>query len=130
VPANVSWARQNLPLIVNHGQPNPNLSDGPEWGATLGNAILVWRSAVGVDKHGNLLYAAANDQTVKSLAEVMIRAGAVRAMELDINSEWTSFISYRLPGAGHPANLLDSMQPSSDRYLTPDSRDFFAVYVK
>src|SRR5947209_2998065 len=130
VPANVSWARQNLPLIVNHGQPNPNLSDGPEWGATLGNAILVWRSAVGVDKHGNLLYAAANDQTVKSLAEVMIRAGAVRAMELDINSEWTSFISYRFPGAGHPANLLDSMQPSSDRYLTPDSRDFFAVYVK
>ena len=35
VPANVQYARQNLPLIVNNGRPNPNLSDGPEWGATL-----------------------------------------------------------------------------------------------
>jgi hypothetical protein len=130
VGSDVVWARQNLPLIVNHGQPNPNLSDGPEWGATLGNAILVWRSAVGIDKRGNLLYAAANDQTVGSLAKILIRAGAVRAMELDINSEWTSFISYRFPGAGHPANLLDAMQPSSTRYLSPDDRDFFAVYLK
>ena len=46
-PANVVWARQNLPLIVDNGRPNPNLSNGPEWGATLGNAIQVWRSAVG-----------------------------------------------------------------------------------
>ena len=87
------YARQNLPLIVNNGRPNPNLSDGPEWGATLGNAVLVWRSAVGVDRHGNLIYAAANDQTVGSLAAIMIRAGAVRAMELDINTYWTSFIT-------------------------------------
>ena len=64
----ITYARQNLPLIVNHGRPNPNLSDGPEWGATLGNAIRVWRSGVGIDRHGNLIYAAANDQTVGSLA--------------------------------------------------------------
>lgn len=126
----VVFARQNLPLIVNQGRPNPNLSDGPEWGATLGNAILVWRSAVGIDKHGNLIYAAANDQTVGSLAQIMIRAGAVRAMELDINAEWTSFITYRFPGARDPANLVAAMQRSPDRYLTPDDRDFFAVYVK
>jgi hypothetical protein len=124
------YARQNLPLIVNHGQPNPNLSDGPEWGATLGNAILVWRSAVGVDKHGNLIYAAADDQSVGSLAAIMIRAGAVRAMELDINTYWTSFISYRNPSAGDPSNLLPDMVRSPDRYLTPDDRDFFAVYLK
>jgi hypothetical protein len=130
VGSNVMYARQNLPLIVNHGQPNPNLSDGPEWGATLGNAILVWRSAVGVDKHGNLIYAAADDQSVGSLAAIMIRAGAVRAMELDINTYWTSFISYRNPGAGDPSNLLPDMVRSPDRYLTPDDRDFFAVYLK
>ena len=129
-PANLVYARQNLPLIVNHAAPNPNLSDGPQWGATLGNAVRVWRSAVGVDRHGNLIYGAANDQTVGSLAAVMIRAGSVRAMELDINSEWTSFITYRFPGAGNPVNLSPDMQRSPDRYLSPDDRDFFAVYLK
>ncbi|MBV9472117.1 MAG: phosphodiester glycosidase family protein [Solirubrobacterales bacterium] len=126
----VAYARQNLPLIVNHGRLNPNLSDGPEWGATLGNALYVWRSAVGIDSHGNLIFAAANDQTVRSLGQIMIRAGAVRAMELDINSYWTSFITYRHPDALGAANLLASMDRSPQRYLTPDDRDFFAVYLR
>ena len=128
--ADIVYARQNLPLIVTGGRPNPNLSDGPEWGATLGNAIQVWRSAVGIDRHGNLIYAAANYQTVGSLAAIMIHAGAVRAMELDINTYWTSFITYRYPGAGDPANLLPTMDRSPERYLTPDDRDFFAVYAR
>jgi hypothetical protein len=127
--SDVVYARQDLPLIVNHGQINPNLSDGPEWGATLGNAIFVWRSAVGIDRHGNLIYAAAPDQTVASLAQIMVHAGAVRAMELDINSYWPSFITYRFPGAKQPANLLPGMVRSPLRYLTPDDRDFFAVYL-
>jgi hypothetical protein len=126
----IVYARQNLPLIVDHGRINPNLSDGPEWGATLGNAIQVWRSGVGVDRRGNLLYAAANDQTVGSLAEILRRAGAVRAMELDINAYWPSFITYRAPGAAGPSNLMPDMTRSPDRYLTPDDRDFFAVYMK
>ena len=129
-PTNVVWARQNLPLIVNHGRPNPNLNDGPEWGFTLGNADLVWRSAVGVDHHGNLIYVAGPDQGLSSLATTMIHAGAVRAMELDINAYWTSFISYRYPGARDPANLLATMDRSPLRYLTPDDRDFFAVYLR
>jgi hypothetical protein len=127
---NVVYARQNLPLIVNHGRANPNLSDGPEWGATLGNAVQVWRSGVGVDRRGNLIYAAANDQTVGSLAAILIHAGAVRAMELDINTYWTSFITYRRPGAGGAANLLSDMDRSPQRYLTPDDRDFFGVYIR
>jgi hypothetical protein len=128
VPGDVLYARQNLPLIVNGGRPNPHLSDGPEWGATVGNAIMVWRSAVGVDRRGNLIYAAANDQTVASLAGILVRAGAIRAMELDINSYWTSFITYRSHGARDPANLLADMDRAPNRYLTPDDRDFFAVY--
>ncbi len=132
VGPDVDYARQNLPLIVNHAQPNPNLSDGQEWGFTLGNAVQVWRSAVGVDRYGNLLYAAAPDQTVKSLAAIMIHAGAVRAMELDINTYWTTFISYRHPAPGDigAASLLSTMDRPTSRYLTPDDRDFFAVYLR
>jgi hypothetical protein len=126
----VVYARQNLPLIVNNGRLNPNLSNGPEWGATLGNQILVWRSGVGIDKYGNLIYAAAGIQTVASLAEILKHAGAVRAMELDINTYWPSFITYHRPGAIGAANLLTSMDRSPQRYLTPDDRDFFAVYVR
>jgi hypothetical protein len=129
-PANVWFAKQNLPPIVYEGKLNPNLSDGPEWGETVNNAVRVWRSGLGIDAHGNLMYAAANYQTVESLAKVLQRAGAVRAIELDINEDWTSFISYRHPGAGEPSNLLPEMFRPAERYLSPDERDFFAVYLK
>jgi hypothetical protein len=126
---NVSFAKQNLPPIVYEGKLNPNLSDGPEWGATVNNAVRVWRSGLGIDRHGNLIYAAANYQTVESLAKILQRAGAVRALELDINEDWTSFITYRHPGAVEPSNLLPEMFRPASRYLTPDERDFFAVYA-
>jgi hypothetical protein len=129
-PADVAFAKQNLPPIIDEGKLNPNLSDGPEWGETVNNATRVWRSGVGVDSHGNLLYAAANYQTVESLAKVLKQAGAVRALELDINEDWTSFISYRHPGGLEPSNLLPEMFRSPERYLVPDERDFFALYLR
>ena len=129
-PKNVWFAKQNLPPIIYEGKLNPNLSDGPEWGETVNNATRVWRSGLGIDAHGNLMYAAANYQTVESLAKVLQRAGAVRAIELDINEDWTSFISYRHPGGVQPSNLLPEMFRSPERYLSPDERDFFAVYLR
>jgi len=128
-PSYVSFARQNLPLIVDEGRPAPNLANG-EWGATVGNAVLVWRSGIGVDGRGNLIYAAGNDQSAKSLADTLIRAGAMRAMELDINSYWVSFITYGAAGAEDPRNLLPDMERPDTRYLEPDDRDFFAVYSR
>jgi hypothetical protein len=125
----VAFARQNLPLIVDHGRPNPNLNDGPAWGATLGNAVLVWRSGVGVDRHGNLIYAAAPLQTVSGIARILIHAGAVRAIELDINSYWVTLNTYAFTRARGAAPLLPSMTRSALRYLSPDDRDFFAVYL-
>ena len=129
-PSSVLFARQNLPLIVDEGRPSQNLGNGSEWGATVGNAVLVWRSGIGVDRHGNLIYAAGEDQSVRSLANTLAHAGAVRAMELDINSYWVSFITYGAPGAGAPVNLLPGMERPATRYLTPDDRDFFAVYSR
>jgi hypothetical protein len=59
-PANVWFAKQNLPPIIYGGKLNPNLGDDPEWGETVNNATRVWRSGLGIDAHGNLMYAAAN----------------------------------------------------------------------
>ena len=129
-PTNVEFARQNLPLIVYGSQPTANLANGSEWGATVGNAVRVWRSGLGIDANGNLIYAAANDQTVQSLAQIMIHAGAVRGMELDINSYWISFNTYAAPGALEPSKLLSETERPAERYLSPDDRDFFAVYQR
>jgi hypothetical protein len=124
----IAFTRQSLPPIVENGRLNPNLNDGPQWGATLGNAIRVWRTAVGIDRRGNLIYVAANYQTVTTLARILQRAGAVQAMQFDINPEWPSLITY-----GHHRGLIPDkvvpnvMQPAT-RYLVPDDRDFFAVY--
>jgi hypothetical protein len=129
-PVNVLFARQNLPLIVTGGHPNPLLNDSAEWGATLGNAVQVWRSGLGIDSHGDLIYAQADYQTAGSLARILIHAGAIRAMELDINSYWVSFNTYGAPGAREPTKLLAETERPATRYLEPDERDFFAVFEK
>jgi hypothetical protein len=127
-PHDVVLATQNLPLIVSGRHPNPLLADGSRWGSTLGNAVRVWRSSLGVDGRGNLIYAAANDQTAASIADVMIHAGAVRAIELDINAEWPSLITYGRGGVGNATKIVPNTQQHAYRYLVPDDRDFFAVY--
>ena len=126
----IALARQNLPLIVENGQLNPALANDSLWGVTLGNSVRVWRSGLAVDAHGNLIYAAADIQTAESLARILERAGAVRAMELDINYDWTTFNFYGAFGAGDPSKLLPGMSRPATRYLSPDDRDFFAVYAR
>lgn len=122
--ANVVAVRQNLNLLVDGGVPVPGLdsSTSKNWGATVGNRLFVWRSGVGETASGALVYVAGNRLSVSSLAELLRRAGAVRAMELDINQTWTSFISYS------PArNVLPDMKRSPHRYDTTSTRDFVAV---
>jgi len=124
----IVFARQSLPLIVDHGRLSPRLNYSTEWGYTLGNAVRVWRTGVGVDRRGNLIYAAANDQTVITLARVLLRAGAVRAMQFDINPEWPTLITYHHQGGLIPAKVVPNVMQPATRYLVPDDRDFIAVY--
>jgi hypothetical protein len=129
----VAVVRQNLMLIVDHGRLAPGLADnvGGRWGYTLGNADYVWRSGLGVTAGGDLVYVSGNRLSATTLADLLRRAGAVRAMELDINPEWTSFILYRKPsGAPTQRNLLPDMQGSPRRYDEPSSRDFVALYAR
>ena len=124
----IAFARQSLPLIVDNGRLNPALNDSTQWGFTLGNAVRVWRTGAGIDRHGNLIYAAADYQTVETLAKILQRAGAVRAMQLDINPEWPTLITYTHPGVLTPTKIVPNYQQPATRYLVPDDRDFFAIY--
>ena len=124
----VAFARQSLPLIIDNGRLNPALNDSSQWGYTLGNAVRVWRTGAGIDRHGNLIYAAADYQTVTTLARILQRAGAVRAMQLDINPEWPTLNTYSHRGGLGPVRVVPNYQQSPMRYLVPDDRDFFAVY--
>ena len=134
---NVVTVRQNLALMIDNGQLDPALdeNDTSKWGETLGNKALVWRSGVGVDKNGALIYAGGNSLSVLSLARTLQAAGAVRAMELDINSDWVSAYTYvndtdtdpNAPVIG--IKLGGDMSRGGDRYLQPGERDFFAFFA-
>jgi hypothetical protein len=127
----VAWTRQSLAPIVWNGRLNPTLNENPnspEWGFTLGAVTRVWRTAVGIDRRGNLIFVAAEGQTVISIAKALQRIGAVRAMEFDINPDWHTLISYTHDGGLTPKMVEPQPKQPSDRYLVPDDRDFFAVY--
>ena len=125
----IAFARQSLPLIVDRGRLNPLLDNSNKWGYTLGNAVRVWRTGAGIDRRGNIIYAAADSQTVVTLAQILQRAGAVRAMQLDINPEWPTLITYtHRNGRLVPNKIVPNYQQPDTRYLVPDDRDFFAVY--
>jgi hypothetical protein len=126
--ADVVMARQNLPLIVDDGRPNPALDTSFRWGLTLHGVPAVWRTALGIDRSGNLLYVAAPSQTAPSLAHVLIELGAVRGIQLDINPEWPIFSTYGGPGALAPSLFVPNPNQTPQRFLYQSTKDFFAVY--
>jgi Phosphodiester glycosidase len=127
VGRNIAFARQNLPLLVHGGRPGSDLANKAVWGWTLGGGEAVWRTGIGIDRRGNLIYAAATETTA-AFAAILIRAGAVRAIELDINPQWPTFDIYAHRHGLLPNKFVPNPQQPATRYLYPDSRDFFAVY--
>jgi len=90
---------------------------------------------VGVTADGALVYAGGPALSITALARTLQAAGAVRAMELDINTDWVSAYTY---GPSNPADgsspivgkkLLDNMSRDGSRYLQPGERDFFAFFA-
>ena len=123
-------ARQNLPLLVNHGAPTPSTAQPSVWGETLGGVPAVSRTALAIDGAGHLLYVSAPSQTAASLANILVHLGAVRAMELDINPEWPVAITYHRHGGHSPVMLFPNYQQTPDVFLKPGQKDFFAVYLR
>jgi len=133
----VASVLQNVVLLVDKGQlaPSATYTDNAIWGYTLGGGYVVPRSGIGVTADGALVYVAGPALTARSLAESLQRAGAVRAMTLDINPEWVTFNFYS-HAPGRPAQLTGAklypeMQRPADRYLPPvwEARDFFEVLL-
>jgi hypothetical protein len=118
--------RQNLSLLVSHGQVAATAADWPAWGATLGGGELVARSALGQDAAGQLLYAGSMSASPADLAAALVHAGALRAMELDINPEWVFLNVASAPGRA-PAAVIPGQQRPADQVLTGWVRDFVTV---
>jgi hypothetical protein len=131
----VAGVRQNLKLIVDHGRVASDINQNVEanFGATLGGSYAVWRSGIGITSDGRVIYVYGPALSAQSLAGLMQRAGAVEAMELDINPFWTTFEYYRAHAHRSdptPVVLLPDQQTSAYRYYSPYSRDFTAVYAR
>jgi len=134
----VAAVRQNLDLLVDGGHPIPgiNPNDTTKWGFTLGNAVYVWRSGVGVTADGAIVYAGGPGLNITTLADILARAGAVRAMELDINTSWVNLATYDpvVPAtaatAGNGVTLLPSMNGGPSRYFGPWDRDFITMSAR
>ncbi len=133
---NVVSVRQNLDLLVDGGQANPavNSADPTQWGKTLGGKDYVWRSGLGVTADGALVYVGGPGLNIADLANILVRAGAVRAMELDINTDWVNYSTYQpspAGGAATPANgteLLAGMTGTPGRYFQSWwARDFITM---
>jgi len=127
---------QNLDLLVDGGQPAPglNANDTTRWGYTLGNQVYVWRSGLGVTADGALVYVGGPDLNITDLADVLVRAGVVRAMELDINTDWVNLATYAPSTPSGPAtanngtDLVSSMTGTPARYFESWwSRDFITM---
>jgi hypothetical protein len=128
-------ARQNLDPIVVNGAPAPDLSTDPnrKWGFTgPANHSAVWRSGAGIRPDGSLVWVGGAGLTVESLADTLVRAGAIRGMQLDINREWVELNTYTVgpDGRVHGQRLLTGMEHTDDRWLTEDTRDFIAVFAR
>ncbi len=122
-PSAVS-VRQNLfPLVVN-GSPTARASTRTwrAWGGTCPCGARrhgtehQWRSGLGVTMDGALVYVAGPELDPLQVAGLLVRAAAVRAMELDINPSWPVSASFNPAAPGGPA------APSNGTRLTGTSR--------
>ncbi len=130
--SDVAALRQNGPYLIENGIITPYVEHGIDtWGRTITNSMYTWRSGLGITKEGNVIYAAGNSLIPQTLAKALQKAGAVNAIQLDINPPWVRFITYQSNGNGQYAfsPLVPSMQGGRE-YLRGYSKDFFYIYRK
>jgi hypothetical protein len=126
--------RQNGPILLQNGN-DVSLSKAwnmQNWGLTTTNTMYTWRSGVGVTKDGDLIYAAGPSLVPETLAAALKAAGAVDAMQLDINPVWVRFILFNVLGEGkyNYYSLTKDMVNGGAQYLSGYQKDFFYLVEK
>ena len=132
---NVAFVRQNCPLLVDNGDvAAADPRNRQLWGRLVTGTvdIYTWRSGIGITKEGNLLFAVGNNLTPITLANALKTAGAVNAIQLDINPIWVRFNLFNSIGNGKYASttLTKDLQDGSRQYLNGYEKDFFYLYAK
>ena len=122
----VQSVRQNLPPLVIDGQPSPKAGTWTAWGATITGLHAVARSGIGMDRSGDLLYAASMSCLPIDIADALVSAGATIGMELDINPYWVQADVAAAAGAPLVAQVPGQQRPS-DQFQAGWTRDFVTV---
>jgi hypothetical protein len=123
--------RQNLKLMVDAGQVVPYIDDSSTWGRADHGSAAVWRSGVGVKADGDLVWVGGNELTAPSLARLLKDAGAVRAMQLDINLRWADFQYFpNRDGNPNTSKLYEDFLQGPNKFFVNSTKDFMAVYVR
>lgn len=131
--ARVVAVRQNLELMVDGSKVLPTVDSDIQgrWGATFGAATNTWRSGLGIDPGGNLVYVMGSCLSPRQVAQALVEAGSVRGMQLDVNVYWPAFDYYNASSTTStsltPHKLLPDEHNPADHYFTTSERDFFAI---
>ena len=129
----VSSVRQNLALLIDHGTAASSVDCFSCWGATLGGVSDPARSALGITADGHLVWAGGEHLTPAQLADALLGARVVRAVELDINPEWVAGYLYRHRGDVGPlapVPVVPGQNGVPGFFLAPYSRDFFTIEAR
>jgi hypothetical protein len=127
--------RQNCRMILHNGEVSPRVFNNStvDWGGTVDNQIVTWRSGIGISEDGRtLFYFAGPSLSMPALADAMLAAGAYQSMLLDINAFWVHFAAVRVQdGVLESEPLLPKdMIHNVDRFLKPFPRDFFYITLR
>jgi hypothetical protein len=121
---------QNQQLLVDHGAVAANTADCVIscWGGTVGGRTVVARSGVGITSSGQLVWAAGERLMPAELGSALVAAGAVRAIELDINPDWVAGYLYsHSPSGPVPVPVVPGQLGIAGELLEPYSRDFLTI---
>jgi hypothetical protein len=127
----VEFVRQNCPILIQYGQIYVSDEKNKKlWGRTPSYDITTWRSGLGLNKAGNILYAVGNSLTPETLANALFMAGATDAIQLDINPYWVRFNIFDNMGDGQyqTSTLTKKIQDGSKQYLHGYTKDFLYLY--